>query len=295
MFKNCLICTDFTDGLQRIIHFVSSLKEGGFQQVTFLHSVPLWEEGEIPRVDKERMAEAKEKLAPASENIPEGMKVNIEVLSGNAADNILATVKKYEIDFIITGTPLSSSWQNLLFGSTTAKLTKRLNVPMMVLRPQLVSVYREEEIALRLSSLNDYWLIPYQNHEHDRDLLTKIKTCAIGKGSCNPPKCLLITVVEDVSRSKILMENHLHEAQTKLAKYKEDLESAGVEVETIVKTGNRLEEIFETAFTSNISAIAVANDREGNVIDRILNLTVGNDSNNMLNCSWFPLIYFPLK
>lgn len=295
MFKHCLICTDFTDGLQRIVHFVSALKQDGFEKVTFLHSVPIWEEGEIPRVDKEKIEEAKIKLSPALENIPEGMSVNVEVLSGNADENILQVVNKYDIDFIITGTPLSSSWQNLLFGSTTAKLTKKLDVPMMVLRPQLVTVYREEELVSRLAHLNSYWLISYQHHSHDDDLIQKIKDYAADKTHKFIPKCLVMSVVEDVSRSELLIESHLQEAKVKLNQIKQELESVGVQVETMVKKGNLTEEIFETAFTYDISAIVVANDRDDKVIDRILNFTLGSDSQHLLNCSWFPLIYFPIK
>ena len=295
MFQHCLICTDFTDGLQRTIHFVSALKKGGFNKVTFFHSVPIWDEGEVPRVDREKITEMKEKLAPALENIPDGMEVNIEVLSGSAAENIIDLTKKYDIDFIITGTPLSNSLQNLLFGSTTAKLTKKVHIPVMVLRPQLIWVYREEELYSRFQNLNDYWLIPYQDHDHDRDLINKVKEYATDKSDQKPPKCLLITTVDDVSRSRLITENNVQEAKQKLAKLKKELESVGVEVETIVKTGSHLEIVFETALTYNISAIAVANDRDSKLIDRILDLTVGNDSSNLLNCSWFPLVYFPLQ
>jgi nucleotide-binding universal stress UspA family protein len=295
MFKHCLICTDFTDGLQRIVHFVSELKKAGFEKVTFLHCVPIWEEGEVPRIDKEKIEEAKIKLSPALENISEGMEVNVEVLSGRAWENIADITQKSDIDFVITGTPVSSSWQNLLFGSTTDKLTKKLDVPIMILRPQLVSVYREEELSLRLSHLNDYWLIPYHEHVHDEDLINKIKVYAEEKSHTLIPKCLLITVVEDVSRSELLIESHVQEAQEKLAKFKEELESVGVQVETLVEKGNRSEKIFETAFTYDISAIAIANDRNSKVMDRILNLTVGSDSTHLLHCSWFPLIYFPIK
>ena len=296
MFQHCLICTDFTDGLQRTIHFVSALQKGGFNKVTFFHSVPIWSEGEVPRVDREKIAEMKAKLSPALENIPDGMEVNVEVLSGSASDNIIELTKKYDIDFIITGSPLSNSLENFLFGSTTSKLTKKVHIPIMVLRPQLVSVYREEELSSRLSNLNDYWLVPYQqDYAHAHDLVNKIKEYAQDKSQQKPPKCLVLTTVDDVSRSQLITDSNVNEAKKKLAKVKEELESVGVEVETIVKTGNHLEIVFDAALTYNISAIAIANDRDSKLIDRILDLTVGNDSSNLLNCSWFPIVYFPLE
>lgn len=35
MFNHGLVCTDFTDGLDKMIHFVSALGEGGFKEITF--------------------------------------------------------------------------------------------------------------------------------------------------------------------------------------------------------------------------------------------------------------------
>lgn len=62
MFERCLICTDFSDGLYRLGEFVGSLAAGGIKQLTILHSVPLWEGGEIPRVDKEAIASSQQRL-----------------------------------------------------------------------------------------------------------------------------------------------------------------------------------------------------------------------------------------
>ena len=54
MFESCLICTDFNDGLHRLMDFIPNLAAGGLKQIIFCHSVPLWEEGEVPRIDREK-------------------------------------------------------------------------------------------------------------------------------------------------------------------------------------------------------------------------------------------------
>lgn len=296
MFKHGLICTDFADGLDKMIHFVSALGEGGFQEITFLHSVPIWDEGEIPRIDHDKVEEAKKRLSPALENVPNNMKVNIEVLSGNALDNILATVKKYKIDLVITGSPVSTSLEQIFFGSTTVQLKNKLTIPMMILRPQLMSVFRNDEFALRCRHLNRFWLVPYDDSPRHHYIAEKIRNYTQHNQDSSLQECLFLSVVDDVSRSEILTENKVRESQRMLTSLQESFASSSLRVKTLVKTGNILEEVFKVAFEYDISAIALAeNSKEENLFARILNLAVGSDANYLLNCSWFPLIYFPIN
>jgi len=296
MFNHCLVCTDFTDGLDKMIHFVSALGKGGFKEITFLHSVAIWDEGEIARIDDEKVEEAKKRLSPALENVPDNMKVNIEVLSGNPSDNILATIKKYKVDLVITGSPVSTSLEQIFFGSTTGKLRSKLTIPMMILRPQLMSVYRNDEFALRCRNLNRFWLVPYNNLPHHRDIAEKIRNYTQQDQDSSLQECLFISVIDDVSRSDILTENKIKQAQKELISLQQSFASSPLRVKTLVKTGNILEEVFKVAFDHDISAIVIPeNSREENVFDRILNLAVGSNANYLLNCSWFPLIYFPIN
>lgn len=294
MFERCLICTDFTDGLQRMVKFLPNLGEGGLKEITFLNSVPVWTEGEVPRIDQKKIEEAKKRLSSAFDNVPDNMKVNVEVLSGNAVDNILSTVQKYNVDFIIVGTALSTSLQKMIFGSTTQELINRLKVPMMIFRPQLISVLREDELALRCRNLNRFWLIPYNDYPHHRSLIKRIKAYATDNPVNTLSQCLLLSVVDEVSRSPEITQNNMKEAEKKLSQVKQELESVGVEVATIVRKGSLLEELFDVALENDISAIALGDDQEKSVLNRILDLTVGSRSHYIINSSWFPLIYIPM-
>jgi len=296
MFNHGLICTDFTDGLDKMINFVSALGEGGFKEITFLHSVDIWAEGEIPRIDNEKVEEAKKRLSPALNNVPDAMKVNVEVLSGNPSDNIVASIKKYKVDLVITGSPVSTSLEQIFFGSTTAKIRSKLTVPMMILRPQLMSVYRNDEFTLRCRNLNRFWLVPYNDLPRHRYIADKIADYSQQNQNHVLEECLFVSVIDEVSRSEILTQNKIKEAEKTLASLKESLASSSIKVETMVKTGNLLEEIFKVAFDNNISAIVFAeNYNEENILDRVLSLAVGSNANYFLNCSWFPLLYFPIN
>lgn len=296
MFKHGLVCTDFSDGLDKMIHFVPALGEGGFQEVTFLHSVAIWDEGEIPRIDHEKVEEAKKRLSPALENVPDNIKVNIEVVSGNPTDNILAAIKKYKVDLVITGSPVTNSLEQLFFGSTTAKLKNKLNIPMMILRPQLISVYRHDEFALRCRNLNRCWLVPYDDSPRYHYLVEKIRNYSQEEQNGILEECLFVSVIDEVSRSEILIENKVREAEKMLTSIQESFASSPLKIRTFVRKGNLLEEVFKIALENDVSAIALAeNSQEESILDRILNLAIGSNANYLLNCSWFPLIYFPIN
>ena len=103
MFKRVLICTDFTDSLQRLANFVPDLAKGGMNHIVFFHNVPLMTSREIPCVDEERVSEARKVLAAAESNVPAGTTVEIEVASGRASENIARAAKKYKPDIVAQG------------------------------------------------------------------------------------------------------------------------------------------------------------------------------------------------
>jgi nucleotide-binding universal stress UspA family protein len=290
MFQRCLICTDLTDGLQRLVSDVKSLANSGLTEITFLHTVPLWEEGQVPRINVEEIELAKEKLSSAFAYSDEEVKVNVEVTSGNIIDNILKIIKKYKPDFVITGTPLRSSLQESIFGSTTMDLTKKVQIPVMILRPQLISVYTSEEMKIRCGKLNDYWLVPCYDVDSARYLLGQIKFYATEKPSTVKHKYLFLIVIDNVSRSDFIVENSVKDAQQKSEVVKKELESLGLEVEVIVTTGNPLKETLKAALTHDISAIAIADDQ-----DSLLDWTVKSFTQEVLHRSWFPVVFFPFN
>lgn len=291
MFKSCLICTDFTDGLQKLVYFVSSLGKGGMQEIVFLHSVSLWQEGEIPRVDQNKIDQAKQNLSPALENIPDGVNVKIEVPSGEPLDTIPKIIKDHSIDLIIVATPLRSAWQEKVFGSTTMELAKFIDIPLMILRPQLISVYTQEELSLRCQHLTRSLLIPFDDSKNAHYLLSQIKNYASKQTESYVSKCILLWTIEDVSRSEILVQHHLEEAKIKLNKIKIDLEKLGLDVQVEVRTGKPLNEVLDVACQYDISAIAIVADQEKG----LLRWTVSSFTQEILHRSWFPLLFFTKK
>ncbi len=289
MFERCLICTDFSDGLYRLTEFVSGLAAGGIKQLTFLHSVPIWEEGEIPRIDQEAIASSQQRLQQLLKNIPEGIEVKVEVPSGRPLDTIPKVAKAEKADLIIISTSPHSLLQEKLFGSTATALVKASVTPLLILRPQLISTYRREELDLRCQHLWRCLLIPYNGSNSSKYLVQRLKESVQKCSESSLKQCLLMWVVDEGGRREIPKDYQLRDAQEQLNKVKAELEQLGLEVKTEVGLGNPYEEILAAASVNDISAIAIASDSLGKIIEFPLRSFAGE----LMRRSWHPVLFFP--
>lgn len=287
MFKRVLICTDFTDSLQRLANFVPDLAKGGMEHIVFFHNVPLMTSREIPCVDEEKASAAREILAVAESNVPAGTTVEIEIASGRASDNIVRAVKKHNPDIMFSGMPTRSALNEKLFGSTTLDIADKVDVPILIMRPQLVSTYREAELSQRCQHLFEYLLLPYDDSDSSKKLISNVKEKIQADPDGALETCLLCWVVDDGGR----MSNNdpAKVAQARLNEVKASLEGMGTEIETEVRTGPPLEELLKAGEVHDISAIAVCSGKSSG----LLKLTVPSFTTAVLRASWHPIIHFP--
>ncbi|RMF21738.1 MAG: universal stress protein [Cyanobacteria bacterium J083] len=291
MFRSCLICTNFTDGLQRFIGCVPDLAKSGLEKIIFFHSVPVWEEGEVPRIDEEKMAQARARLAPARQKVPLGVEVIIEVVSGKPLDTIPRILEKHPVDVILTGTSIHSLLEEKFFGSTTKGLARCTEIPLMIFRPQLLITYTIEELSLRCQHLWRYLLIPYSEGKAGNYLIEKIKQYAKNRPANSLEKCLLISVVEESGRARNMIPYRLKEAEAKLREIQQELVDLGLETQIKVTQGNPFQEILAAALDFDISAIAIANDYRSSLLE----WTVPSLAENIMRNSWFPVLFFSPK
>ena len=291
MFQSCAICTDFTDGLHRLIDCVPNLASSGLNKIVFFHSVPLWEEGEVPRVDEEKIQQARKRLEKALDNVPDNVEVIVEVLSGKPLDTIPRLLKKHSVDVIITGTPIRSLLEEKFFGSTSTGLAKLTSQPLNIIRPELITTYTLEELDLRCRHLWRYLLIPYNGSKSAHYLIEEIKKYAKDRPENSLKQCMLMTVVDDCGRKSLVAEQRVEDSKTQLESVKKELEALNIEVNTLVKVGDPLEEITTAALDYDISAIAIATDYRNS----LLQWTVRSFANDLMRRSWFPTLLFSPK
>ncbi|MGF1513471.1 MAG: universal stress protein [Elainellaceae cyanobacterium] len=291
MFRRALICTDFKDGLHRFVRFVPSLQKAGLNHITFLHTLALPEDREIPRPDEEREQQMRDRLADAMPSVPEGMTVEIDVQSGKPADHIARAIKAHEVEVVFLGMPSRSRLTERLFGSTTVNLCKSLRIPLLILRPQLISTYTIEELDLRCQHLFRYLLLPYDGSNAAKYTLQKVEQYADEQSNKYLKECLLFRAVDNVSRKGLrdMQSYKLQEAEESLNEVKPKLETLGLSVETIIRQGQGIPELLHAAMEYDITAIAISSDSFGKLIE----LSSPSFAGELLRRSWHPVLYFP--
>ncbi|PSF38602.1 universal stress protein UspA-like protein [Aphanothece hegewaldii CCALA 016] len=291
MFQSCLICTNFSDGLQRLVGYVPELANSGLKQIIFFHSIPAWKQGRIPSQNDHEVIEARQKLESALKNVPDGVDVKIEVRAGSPNAAIVDLVKTYSIDVIFTIPPSFSGVEEQIFGIPTLDLAKVTTAPLMLMRPQLTSVYMNEELSFRCGHLWRYLLIPYDGGGAAQYLIEEIKKYAANRPSNSVQECLLLWVLESKARANDLLKYKQQEAQEKLDSVKQELEALSLKVKTEIRIGDPIIEITKVAVEEDISAIAFA------MLHRnpFLSLAAPSLGESILRQIWFPQIFFSPK
>ena len=286
MFKSALVCTDFEDSLQRLIKFVPDLVQSGLDTVVFFHNVSLTTDREIPKVNDAAVEEAKLQLATASEAVlPKGKSVIIDVRSGRVIDNIAKSARCYDSDVLLLGTPTRSLLTEKIFGSTTTGIANQLDIPLVILRPQLIATYREQELALRCQSLFTHLLVPYDGSHSANYLVSQIKAAVQANGY--PKQCTLCWVIDECIR--VELRESEEQVQAQISEAKRALESSGIEVFTEIRQGDPQPEILKSAEVNDITAIAICSGKSKG----ILKWSVPSFTSALLRSSWHPVIHFP--
>ncbi len=288
MFKRALISTSLSDGLYRLVNCLPALGESGLQQIVFTHCVAL--EGRIPKADHEKIEWAKSRLSVLGPNVAEGVEVVTEIVSASKPhEAILELAKKHHSDLIVLGSHTHSLMGEKIFGSTSMTLTQNTQVPIMVLRPELISTYTSEELNLRCRHLFRYLMLAYDGSSSGQYLLKQFKSYAQNRPQNSLEKCLLIWVVEEGGHRDVKYE--VEKAKRELETVKVDLLSLGLAVETEVRQGEVMPQLAEAACVHDISAIAVACRRKNKLVE----WSAPSTSNQILRTSWHPILYFAVN
>lgn len=289
MFQRALICTDFTDGIYRLAQFVPSLAAGGFKSLVFVHCVSVESGPEIPRQDSARLNPARQRLHELLREVPDDIDVTVEVQIGRASDCILRLAKQHRVDVIFLGTPTRTLLEEKLFGSTTATLAEKTSIPLIILRPQLVSTYTTAELKLRCAHLFRYLLIPYNGTQASKTLVQKIHHQVQHNPNSVLERVRLLWVIDNHVRPELHGDHPVEQAQQELDTIQVELAKLNLVVNTTVVKGSPLEEILKTAETHDIGAIATCSRN----LDGILRWSSPSLTREILRCSWHPVLFFP--
>jgi nucleotide-binding universal stress UspA family protein len=295
MFHKILICTDFQDNLQRLVRFVPSLARSGLQQIVFCHVVPLLEDRDIPKVDPAKIETARHRLSVALENVPPGVEVKVEVRSGRFVETVLQLVETYHSDLVLLGTQPRTLLNEQLFGSNTVALTQRLGIPLMSIRPPLISTYTCEELELRCEHLFRSLLIPYDGSDAGNALLERIEQYTQqytqNRSANSLHECVLVQVLNLAGqRREVRQDDAVATAHQQMEPMKARLEALGLNVNIEVRSGDPLTELLDVAQEFDITAIAIAARHFHN---KLIDWSRPKFSAQVLRSSWHPVIFVP--
>jgi nucleotide-binding universal stress UspA family protein len=289
MFQRALICTDFTDGMYRLAQFVPALAAGGFKSLIFFHNVPVEAEREIPRVDPTALEQPKQRLIDLLRQVPDDVEAIVEVQMGRASDNILRLAKQYQADVIFLGTPTRTLLEEQLFGSTTVRISEKTEVPLLIMRPQLMSTYTTEELELRCAHLFRYLLVPYDGSRGGDLLVEQIQQQIIHNPDSVLERIRLVWVIDHSGRQEFLGDAPLTQAEEQLDQVQAMLANLNLVVNTAVVEGDPLEEILAMADVHDIGAIATCSRGDRG----FLKWSVPSLTREILRRCWHPVLFFP--
>lgn len=289
MFQRALLCTDFTDGIGRLTQFAHSLARSGLQQLVFFHNVAVEAEREIPRAEPEPLNQARQRLVDALQDLPSGLEVLVDVQVGRPSSNILRLAEHHGSDVIFLGTPTRTMLEEKLFGSTTIRITERTKIPLIILRPQLISTYTTRELDLRCEHLFRYLLIPYDGSPGADYLVQRIKDQVMSNPHSTLERCRLLWVIDDSVRPELLGDTPLKTAQDRLGQVQSELADLGLVANASVVEGDPLTEILGAAQQYDISAVATCPRGMGG----FMQWSAPSLPREILRASWHPVLFFP--
>jgi nucleotide-binding universal stress UspA family protein len=290
MFRRILISTDVADGLYRLGKFLPSLAAGGIEQIVFLHCVPFWTKGQIPREDQEKINQARDRLSSITDNVPDGMEVAIEIKSGPPIDHILKIAKTYKSEVILMGSEPKTLLTDRIFGSSVIDLSARTKIPLMTFPTALLSALTSEELDLRCRHLFRYVGIPYDDVDVSKQLVAAFKRSAQDRPANSLQRCMLAWIIDAGILREVPKDSLLKEAREKLAVVQKDLEALDIQVDIEVSLGEPVPDLLELARMSDICALAIGGKNLGSSWDWVRNYT-----RDILRRSSEPVIFFPLR
>jgi nucleotide-binding universal stress UspA family protein len=290
MFQKLVICTDFNDGLLRLANCLGSLAQSGIREVVFFHFVPMWEEGDIPRMDDDKIEAARHRFSEAIAGFSGDLVVKFEVRSEQLVTNLLDVINEYGSDLVILGAQSRTLLNEKLFGSTTTTLTEKLPIPMLVIRPAILATFTEEELNLRCQCLFRSLLVAYDGTEASEKLIEMVLDRLNQYGQDAIERCKLGWVLETTRRDLSVPEK-LAEAETQVAATRQRFADLDLTVATEVRTGDPIAEMIKMASEGGASAIAVT----AHSLPKFLEWSRPSFPHQLLRSSFHPVLFFPPK
>ena len=147
-----LVATDLTERSQRAFERAIELKSqaGATATVTLLHAV---EPGLFPAIGEERYADAEDFLRDQIAALPEEKRAGIacDIRVGEPFTTIIDEAHRRNAELIVLGQPAKGGLKELFIGTTTERVVRYSDLPVLVVKEPLRGAYQRVLVAMDLS------------------------------------------------------------------------------------------------------------------------------------------------
>ncbi len=158
--KKILVPTDFSSNSKKAIHYAAEIAAASGADICIVHildiAAAVMSEAIVMQgsLDREMIADAEKKLeelVESTKQVTHG-KVASKMVTGLVVDGILEAARENDADMIILGTLGDTALQEKIFGSITAKVIGRADIPVLAVPLQ----YEWEQPESILLALNNF-------------------------------------------------------------------------------------------------------------------------------------------
>jgi nucleotide-binding universal stress UspA family protein len=259
MFEKILFPTDFSEYAKRTLDCVAGFP--GAREVILFHVV---EEARSPRgggeigdtfyrTGENFLKEEKRYL----ENLSRNLRVTTEVkTSSDAAGAIIETAEERGVSLIVIGARGHNLVEGILLGSVSVAVLRRSRTNVLIMRHKIIEEMKAKTYEMFCPMILFRVLCPVDFSKYSDSAIALLSRTKGVSG------VILLHVVSH-GKTAAEIEDAIQKAKAQIEAIRSSLAAQGIEVRTIVRTGNPSSEIMRIADEEDVSVIWMSSHGKG--------------------------------
>jgi nucleotide-binding universal stress UspA family protein len=143
MFEKILYPIDFSEEANKALDYVKQLKDAGGKEVVLLHVVDRrglsnlgrYATKDVAEIQRDMEKKAMREIGPIENELKErGFKVTVRIEKGGPYNEILRIAEEEDVSLIVTGSRGTGNIEELLLGSVSYKVVRKIKKPILVIK-----------------------------------------------------------------------------------------------------------------------------------------------------------------
>ncbi len=267
MFRKTLIPTDFTDEADQVLHYSLGLKSLGLREVVLIHVIDVGQALMLPVSEKIKAGIA-EKLAERAKIYEDnGIKAKTIMVEGEPIDKILEQAEKNNISLIVTGSRGKRLMDEFLSGSISEGLGRKSDVPILMLRYDILKEKDAKELAKMAGLTFKKILLPYDFSPVSKKALSYVRKLK----SAGAEEIVLLHIVDTKRVETELEEKELLTINRKdTVAVENEIKRSKIKTKSFCQIGDPLREILAKADEEDVTLIVMGSHGKGIVKEWLL-------------------------